>query len=335
MLPPMSPRDLKTVGLAERLADPFLVLEVQRRNFGADKDCTIIVLGNATGRIESAPFWGTDQQLVAGAASGDVAQVIGEVGEFRGKRQLRITSFRVLPRETVDYAGLMPSVGDVEPFWRTLDQWRADITGPRLRAVLALCFDDPGFRRAFEQCPASPSGHHAELGGLLRHVVEVAHIGRAIAKTERRADVDVVVAGALLHDIGKLETYRWDGAFGYTDRGRLHGHVVLGSLMLDRRLRSAPAPACSELEETILQHMILSHHGTLEFGAAVPPMTLEAEILHHADNASAKAASMSEALGNAEHFSGDEPMSTKGVGQLDRRRAWRGSSDWGRSGAGE
>ena len=186
-------------------------------------------------------------------------------------------------------------------------------------------------RSQFEKCPASPAGHHAQLGGLLKHVWEVAHIGRAIAASSG-ADRDVVVAGALLHDIGKIETYRWDGVFGYTDRGRLHGHVVLGSLMLDRRLREAPEPVCTEVEEMTLQHMILSHHGQLEFGAAVPPMTLEAEVLHYADNSSAKSASMSDALQDDENFTGDELMSSRSIWQLDRRRAWRGRSDWGGTG---
>ena len=324
-------RNLTKLEVSERVADPLLVLDVQRRSFGLDKDCTILTLGNATGRIESAPFWGADQATVAGVAAGDVGQVIGEVGEYRGRRQLKITSFRVLPRDSVDYAALMPSIGEVEPYWKRLDQWRDDIAGPRLKAVLALFFDDPDFRSQFEKCPASPAGHHAQLGGLLKHVWEVAHIGRAIAASSG-ADRDVVVAGALLHDIGKIETYRWDGVFGYTDRGRLHGHVVLGSLMLDRRLREAPEPVCTEVEEMTLQHMILSHHGQLEFGAAVPPMTLEAEVLHYADNSSAKSASMSDALQDDENFTGDELMSSRSIWQLDRRRAWRGRSDWGGTG---
>lgn len=327
-LPSMAIRDLRTLEFSERIADPLLVVDVQRRSFGADKDCTILTLGNATGRIESAPFWGAEQAAVAGVAAGDVGQVIGEVGEYRGKRQLKITSFRVLPRDSVDYAGLVPSIGEVEPFWKRLDQWREDIDGPRLKAVLALFFDDPDFRQQFEQCPASPMGHHAQLGGLLKHVWEVAHIGRSIAASSG-ADRDLVVAGALLHDIGKLESYRWNGVFGYTDRGRLHGHVVLGSLMLDRRLRESPEPVCTDTEEMILQHLILSHHGRTELGAAVPPMTLEAEVLHYADNASAKSASMADALEDSDNFTGDELVSSRGIWQLDKRRAWRGNSDWG------
>src|SRR5205085_5046851 len=106
------------------------------------------------------------------------------------------------------------------------------------------------------------------------------------------ADPDLVLAGAMLHDIGKLEAYRWDGPFEMTDPGALLGHVMLGMVMLDRRIGAEPLPPCTADERLMLQHLIASHHGRLEFGAATPPMTLEAEILHFADNASAKAASM-------------------------------------------
>ena len=319
--------DLKRASVGDRLQDPFLVLDVQQKTFGADKECTVLTLGNASGRIESAPFWGAEQQVVAGIERGSVAQVIGEVGQYRGRRQLQITSIRPLPRGTVDQRDLLPSVGDVSGYWKKLDDWRAQVSGARGARTLALFFEDADFRRRFEQCPASIAGHHAELGGLLKHVCEVAHIGREIART-CKADRDLVLAGALLHDIGKLESYRWDGAFAYTDTGRLLGHVVLGSLMLERRIALEPVPPCSAAGLEQLHHMILSHHGQLEFGAAVCPMTLEAEVLHYADNASAKTASMADAIGDPENFNGEELTTARTLWQLDRRRAYRGVVDW-------
>jgi 3'-5' exoribonuclease len=159
-------------------------------------------------------------------------------------------------------------------------------------------------------------------------VLEVAAIGRTIAKVSG-GDEDLVLAGALLHDIGKLECYRWDGAFDYTDHGRLFGHVVMGALMFDRTLRAADPMPCTDDEAALIQHFILSHHGQLEFGAAVPPMTLEAEILHYADNASAKSASMADAVTDPENFTDDALVSTRAIWQLDKRRAYRGKFDWG------
>ncbi|MBA2626397.1 MAG: HD domain-containing protein [Gemmatimonadales bacterium] len=324
--------DLKRAPVGERLHDPLLVLEVEQKTFG-DKDCTVLTLGNSTGRLTTAPFWGADQLTVAGIARSDVVQVIAEVGQFRGRRQLNVSSIRPQPRGSVDRRMLLPSVGDVTGYWKTLDGWRAELRRPRVKAILALFYDDDEFRRAYEECPASLAGHHAELGGLLKHTCEVATIARQMSRV-CHANWDLVLAGALLHDIGKLDSYRWDGAFEYTDCGSLLGHVVLGAVRLDRRVAAADPRPCTDQELMLLQHMIVSHHGKLEFGAPVPPMTLEAEVLHYADNASAKTASMSDALADSDNFAGEEAVSARTLWQLDRRRAYRGSSDWGLGGAG-
>jgi putative nucleotidyltransferase with HDIG domain len=176
---------------------------------------------------------------------------------------------------------------------------------------------------------AATVGHHAYLGGLLRHTVEVLSIGRHVAKISN-ADVDLVTAGILLHDIGKLEAYRWDGVLQPTEKNVLYGHVVLGTLELERRVRAAKTMPCTEQELDILQHLVLSHHGVLEYGAPVRPATLEAEIVHFADNASAKTASFNDALGTAANFEEGSLVSQKGLWELDRRRAYRGKSDWGK-----
>jgi 3'-5' exoribonuclease len=322
-----APPDLKLLAVGDRVQDPLLVLEVEQRDSPRGA-FTTLTFGNCRGRLTSAPFWAEDQPRIAGVTRGDVAQVIAEVTQYNGRRQLKVTSIRVLPRGAVDWRLLLPSVSDVGPYWERLDRWRGDIGRSRLRRTLDLFYTDDEFRRRYEACPASTSGHHAELGGLLRHTCEVAAIGRAIAKV-CRADQELVLAGALLHDIGKLEAYRWDGAFETTECGALLGHVVLGMLELERRVRGAQPAPCTDQELTILHHLIASHHGRLEYGAAAPPMTLEAEVLHFADNASAKTAIMAEALAEADNFTGAALLSARTIWQLDRRKAYRGASDWG------
>jgi 3'-5' exoribonuclease len=327
MAPMSHPTDLPRLSPGQRVQDPLLILGVDRR--GGDTPHTVLTLGNATGTLTSAPFWPEDQPKIAGLAAGDVVQVIGEVALYRGQRQLKVTSLRPLPKGAVELSRLVPSIGDPAPYWKTLDGWRAEIVRPRLAATLDLFYTDDDFRLRFEACPASLGGHHALLGGLLKHTVEVASIARAIARV-CRAEWDLVLAGVLLHDIGKLESYRWDGGlFAMTEAGTLHGHVVLGALMLDRAVRAAQPTPCTGQELGILQHLVLSHHGRLEFGAAVAPMTLEAEVLHYADNASAKTASMADALADPGHFDGESLVSARTLWQLDRRRAYRGRSDWG------
>jgi 3'-5' exoribonuclease len=244
---------------------------------------------------------------------------------------MRVTALELLPPGAVDVARFLPSVGDVAPYWALIDGWRREIAKPRLAHVLSLFYDDADFRHRYEMCPGSvvEGGHHAALGGLLQHTVEVGTIARTIARA-CGADRDLVIAGALLHDIGKLETYNWESGFNYTRAHHLAGHVVLGALMFERRFAAAAEPPCTELERDLLRHLILSHHGRLEFGSPVAPLTLEAEVLHWADHASARTAAFTAALRDPAAFEeGDGGVSLRRFWQLDHRRVFRGAADWG------
>ena len=306
---------------------PMLVIDLERRD-SRRGEFTTLTLAHRAERIATSPFWPEDRAQLGGVARGQAVRVRGQVGQFNGRRQLKVEALVALGPDEVDLRGLLPSIASAAPFWAALDRRRQAIRGPRLARTVALFFDDPSFRARFESCPASLSGHHAELGGLLRHTWEVAVIGRAIARASG-ADPDLVLGGAMLHDIGKLEAYRWGGAFEMTDLGALLGHVALGVLMFDRRVGAELIAPCTEVERLLLQHLIASHHGRQEFGAIMSPMTLEAEILHFADNASAKATSMAQALGAAYNFEGDSLVTPRALWELDKRRAYRGRSDWG------
>ena len=320
------PIDIPALSVGTRVQETLLVLEVDQRTTGEGDPFTVITVGNASGSIETEPFWLDRQPLVAGVRRGHVAQVIGEVEAYRDRPQLKVTSLRVLPSGSVDVRALLPSVGPVDRYWETLDAWRAEIGKPRLRRVVDLFYEDPDFRRGYEQCPGSVRGHHAAIGGLLKHTTEVAAIARTIARAAG-ADVELVLAGVLLHDIGKLESYRWDGVFEHTETGSLIGHVTLGALMLDRRLTEAAPPPCTDAERTILLHLVLAHHGRLEFGSPVLPMTLEAEVIHWADNASARTSSVAEALSRPSNFPAGQVSSR--IRGLDGRRLYRSATDWG------
>lgn len=322
----MNPVDLATLQPGDRLQEVLLVIAVEQKGYSGGV-YTVLSLSNASGVIDTAPVWDNERELVAGVRKRHAVQVIGDVTQYDGRKQLKLVSpLRVMPEGTVQPQQLLPSVGDIERYWETLDAWRREIRKPRLAQVLSLFYDEDEFRRRYGQCPASINGHHAKIGGLLKHTTEVAAIGRTIARAAA-ADQELVLAGALLHDIGKLEAYTWDGMFEYTEDHHLLGHVVLGLRMFERRVRESGCPLPAR-ELGMLEHMILSHHGQLEFGSPVRPLTLEAEILHWADNASAKTGSMAEALRDAEAF-GDEAVAQRRFWQLENRRPFRGSSDWG------
>ena len=319
---PQTPVSFPDLPLGARVEDTLLVYEVEQRTQADGSPFVILTLGNSSGRVKTSPFWSSEVHKVEGIEKGAVVSVIGDVGEYRGDRQLKITSIRSVPREMVDWARLLPSVGDVAPWWNSVDKWVAEMPDGPWRKAVALFYGDADFRARYERCPASLANHHAELGGLLKHTVEVGAIARPMAKASGAA-WELVLAGVLLHDIGKLEAYTWAGLFEMTEAGSLLGHVVLGSLMLDRRLDEEDQPPVNDTERLVLQHLILSHHGELEFGSPVRPMTLEAEILHLADNASASTTNLAAALRESGNFGAGESVS-KPIWTLDRRRVFRG-----------
>ena len=164
----------------------FLVAAIEQRSFGEGRECIVLTLSDAGGRIDTAPFWGARQHLVAGIATGAVVQVAGEIQTYRGRQQLEVSRLAPAP-EPSDPASLLPSAGDPAPRWAPARPRGAPASeGPRLSAVLALFYEDAEFRRRYGQCPASTAGHHATIGGLLQHTCEVAAIGLAIAGDLRR-----------------------------------------------------------------------------------------------------------------------------------------------------
>lgn len=328
------PLDIPALSPGSRIQHELLVYERTEKKTNAGDPFVVLKLGNASGTIETAPIWSDKLHWAEGADSGRVVQAIGDVtvysrGGTGGKKQLAISApVRLIPSESVRIDEFLPRIThDVTKLWGQIDKMRDEVESARLRRVLDLFFADEEFRLALERTPGSTGGHHAKIGGLLLHIWEVARIAKQTAVT-MRANVDLVVAGALLHDVGKVESYTvGPGGFTFTPCGLLVGHVVLGVLMLERRLAKLGASVCSEGQLLELQHMILSHHGQLEFGSPVTPMTTEAEIVHWADEASAKANDMMESLEDGDAFISGGELSDKRVWRVGRR-VWRRPHGW-------
>lgn len=325
----MAPLEIPRLAVGDRVQHELLVRERDDKKTKNGDDFIVLKLGNASGTL-SANVWKEMVPQVSGVRPGQVVQVIGLVEEYAGRRQLKLTAPpRVVPMAAADIEQFLPRIAVPElELWAKVDGWRAEMRGALKRAV-DLFFADEAFRAEFARTPGATRGHHALVGGLLLHTCEVVEIARASART-MGGDVALVTAGALLHDIGKTQTYTVDLAgFDYTRAGMLLQHIVLGSLMLEQRLTTLPASEqLSEEQRLELHHFIQSHHGQLEFGAAVRPMTLEAEILHFADNTSAKGNDFTEAVQDAELFPSDElEFSAKRSWRLERR-VWKRSHRW-------
>lgn len=329
----MPPLLIPQLAPGERITGELLVFDRAERKTKDGSPFVVLTLGNSSGKIETAPIWSDKLEWADGARSGKVVQAIGNVTVYAkggpGKKQLELTApVSILPDDMFRAEEFLPSIdGDCGKLWSWIDRVRTEVESATLRRVLDLFFGDDDFRLRFERTPASTAGHHAKLGGLLLHVFEVTNIAKQSART-MQANVDLVITGALLHDVGKVEAYEiGPGGFTYTPCGLLLGHVVLGTLMLERRIAAVGETVCSEGQLTELHHMILSHHGALEFGSPVQPMTTEAEIVHWADEVSAKATDMLELLADDELFTGGREYSDRQAWRLGRR-IWRRPHSW-------
>ncbi len=327
--------DLRTAAIGDRVEHEFLVRDRAEKMTKAGMPFVVLTLANASGSIETAPIWSEKLDWCLGADRGKVVQVIGDIATFgdkgTGKRQLSLTApLRVLPSEHFDPTAFLPRIDvETERVWDAFDELRAKISSPTVKAAVDLFFANDEFRVRFERTPGAVNGHHAQLGGLLLHVFEVTKIAKTIATTVRKANADLAVAGAMLHDIGKVEAYSTSPeGFAHTPTGMLLGHVTLGALMFDRTLRDSTL-TLSVAQRDELLHFILSHHGALEFGSPVQPMTVEAEIVHWADEASAKATDMVDELSDPELFPpGSEiEVSAKRSWRLGRK-LWRRPAPW-------
>ncbi len=331
----MPPLFLPQLTAGASVSAELLVLDRVERTTGGGDPFWVLTFGNSSGALHSSPVWKDNGPWLDGVEKGRVVQVIGlvEVYAKTGARQLKLTGpVRVLPIGAERIDEFLPRVEyATERLWDALDKLRAGISTPRLAEAVDLFFGDDDFRARFERTPGAVRGHHAKLGGLMLHICEVASMGQQMAKTMRKANVDLVVAGALLHDVGKVEAYTVDAkGLGYAPRNHLIGHVVLGCLMFTERVtkaRAAGACTLTDAQVTELQHMILSHHGSLEFGSPVQPMTIEAELLHWADETSAKADSFVDAVADDELFAGGDEVSARKSWTLDRR-VWRRPFRW-------
>lgn len=247
---------------------------------------------------------------------GGAVHVRGTVTSFRGV--LRVAIDRVRPAKDFDPGELMPSgTRDPKELLAELRRVVASVKTAPLKAVLLKVFGDAELMREFKLCPASQDRHHAYLGGLLEHTVGVAALCRQLADTYPHADRDLLVSAALLHDIGKVDELDYGTGIGYTDDGRLIGHVMLG----ERRVRAAIEALGEAVPQEVarsLSHVMLSHHGELEWGSPKRPSTLEALMLHHADNLDAKISGFIAATVSAGLL--EEPWTD--AGNLFRRPLW-------------
>ena len=270
----------------QQIRDIFLVARKTLAETKAGKPYLAMTLMDKTGEIE-ARVWENAADLDPQAAVGTYVLMQGTVKSFRDKLQLSIVSLEQVAAEKVSSADFMPSsrrpMAEME---KELDTYIALVSDAGLHDLLVAIFKGETLAR-FCTAPAAKRMHHAYLGGLLEHTLSVSGLAVKIADHYPDLDRDMLVTGALLHDLAKIIEFSFTAPpFEYTDQGRLLGHLVLGVDMVRRAALEIETLSPQRLDQ--ICHLILSHHGQHEFGAPVLPMTQEALLLHHLDDMDAK-----------------------------------------------
>jgi 3'-5' exoribonuclease len=243
-------------------------------------------LGDRTGRIDGV-VWDNPEEIYDQAESGQIVKIKGWVTTYKETPQVKVEKLRKAKEGEIDLTDFLPaSERDADSLTEEFKEVISSIGNDHLRGLLELLVEDSSLFKEFQKTPGGKLWHHAYVGGLLTHTLMVVAICEKAASLYPLANRDLLITGALLHDIGKISTYSANGFFDYTDEGRLVGHIVSGVEIVNMKIREVDGfPADLALQ---LEHLILSHQGELEFASPVVPQTIEAVILHYADEIDAQ-----------------------------------------------
>ncbi len=230
--------------LTSRAGTPYLALELRDR----------------TGTVPARAF--RDADVLAGRFErGDLVRVAGRVERFRDELQIDVRQIARADPAQVDPADFLPSAyRDLDELDGFLEHLAGEVYDPGLKALVGAFLGDASMRAALRRAPCTRAGHHAYLGGLLEHTVAVATLAQETCLLHVRLDSDLMIAAALLHDVGKVREFTYGAEFGLTDEGRLLGHVQIAQRMIEERAAGLGAVLSAD-RLLALQHCVLCHHG--------------------------------------------------------------------------
>lgn len=291
----------------------FLVVQKEIRQKKTGEPYLSLVLADRTGEVE-AKMWDNVAEVMETFDKDDFIKVKGVAQLYQNRPQFTIHKLRRLGDDEADAADFFPcSARDPEEMFAELQATIAAMRNAHLRALLEAVFADPAIAVPYKCAPAAKAIHHAWRSGLLEHVLSLCTLCKLVAPRYGGLDLDLLLTGAILHDIGKIEELTYDRSFGYSSPGQLLGHIVLGLRIIDGKLRQVPGfPPKLRL---LVEHLLISHHGELEYGSPKVPAFLEALLLHHLDNLDSKMEAMRAAAERDRLSDGDF---TPWVHSLDR-----------------
>jgi len=255
-----------------------------------------ITLSDKTGTIKGV-VWDNVDQISGGVSSGDFVHIRGNVKDYSGAFQINIKNMESCSVDMVDPTDFLPVTRlDVNSMFKRLLKITASMKTTYLKNLIEAFWNDKEFVRKFKTAPAAKKMHHAYIGGLLEHTLSMASLADKVAGHYSGVDRDLLLAGAILHDIGKTRELEYEISIDYSDEGRLLNHIVIGIEMIDEKL--SEIEKFPEEKMLLLKHMIVSHHGTREFGSPEPPKTIEAVILNYIDEIDSKVKGIRDFIAN-------------------------------------
>jgi 3'-5' exoribonuclease len=272
------------------ITSTFVVVSKQIKPKKSGEPYLALTLGDRTGQLE-AKMWDNVDDVLDAFEQDDFLKVKGLINKYKNRFQLTVHKLRRLADAEIDYSDYLPkTTKNIDALWQELVEFVATFQNPHLKALLQAFINDPQIAYAYRNAPAAKTLHHAYIGGLLDHVVSLIRSCDLICRNYPNVNRDLVLAGAFLHDIGKIDELTFSRSFSYTTRGQLLGHMVIELEMLQAKL--ALVPEFPVELKTLLEHLIISHHGQYEFGSPKLPMFPEALLLHYMDDLDSKIESM-------------------------------------------
>jgi 3'-5' exoribonuclease len=272
----------------------FLVLSKEIRQKKTGEPYLSLHLADRTGEME-AKMWDNVAGIMHAFERDDFVKVKGLLQVYQNRSQFTVHRLRRLEDHEVDFADFFPcSERDPDEMFAELQATIASIQNLHLRALLEAVFSDTRLASRYKMAPAAKNIHHACRGGLIEHVLSLCKLSRAAGAHYKNVDIDLLITGAILHDVGKIDELAYSRSFSYSAEGQLLGHIVIGLRILASKFDQLPdfPPKL----RTLVEHMIISHHGELEFGSPKVPAFPEALLLHHLDNLDSKMDAMRVAL---------------------------------------
>lgn len=289
---------VNTLADSDTIDEVYLLADKQLR---ANRNANLYLLAqlrDKTGLI-SGLMWNVVEESVASFQAGDFVRVKGKVQLYQGGLQIILTQIQTVPADSLDLRDFEQSATEsVERMMTRLREILLSIDDPALRTLMECFLVDSELMNAFSQAPAGVKTHHAYRGGLLEHVLNILETATRIADLYPSIDLNLLLAGIFLHDLGKVREMSYDASFLYTDEGQLLGHILIAIEILNEKIKEVEQAGEPFPEETALRlkHMIAAHHGEYAFGSPKLPMTPEAIALCHLDNLDAKVHEFSRAI---------------------------------------